>query len=96
MTRPNMKRISNFTRFSESISGTEMIGPVGPVYGRPILRPGLDAGDVTMLQCDVDGKMYTKEDYDNLHRLYVAAGNEPLDGFSKANLDMMAAELAGR
>lgn len=89
-----MRKIKKFGAFSESISGTEMIGSMGPNYGTPVLRPQLDNGDVSLMQCAVDGKMYTREEYDEAYTKYLAKGGRPLQGVSKANLDIIVGELA--
>jgi hypothetical protein len=89
-----MGRIKGFRAYTESISGTEMIGSMGPNYGTPILRPTVDMGDVSLMQCSVDGKLYTREQYDDLYRQYIAKGGEPLDGVSKSNLDIIVSELS--
>jgi hypothetical protein len=87
-----MKTIMRFRTYLESISGTEMIGSMGPNYGTPVLRPGVDMGDVTLMHCSVDGKMYTKEEYDELYKQYIARGGKPLDGVNKSNLDLIVGD----
>jgi hypothetical protein len=48
---------------------------------------------VTMMHCSVDGKLYTKDQYDELYKRYIAQGGEPLQGVSKANLDKIVHHL---
>ena len=86
--------ILNYSEFSESISGTEMIGSMGPNYGEPALGMPIPSGDVTLLFCSVDDKMYTKEEYDELYKKYLSGGGEPLYGYSKANLDKVVMHLS--
>lgn len=79
--------VLGFDAYCEAISGTELIGSMGPNYGKPELGMPLDSNDVTMMHCSVDGELYTKEQYDELYKRYLAGGGEPLHGVSKANLD---------
>jgi hypothetical protein len=86
-------RVLRFGRFCEAISGTELIGSMGPNYGSPELGMPLDGNDVTMMHCSVDGELYTKDQYDELYKRYIAQGGEPLQGVSKANLDKIVHHL---
>jgi len=85
--------ILRYQAFTESISGTEMIGSMGPNYGHPVLGTPPSITDVTVLQSEVDGRMYTREEYDEVYRRYLAGGGEPLTGYTKANLDRILLEV---
>lgn len=80
-------RILRFKEMSESISGTEMIGSMGPNYGEPISPNTITNQDVSLLYSDVDDAMYTEEDYNSLYTQYLAKGGKPLTGFNKNNLN---------
>jgi len=88
-----MTFILSYRKFNESISGTEMIGSMGPNYGVPVLGTPIPSNDVTLMFSIVDDKMYTKEEYDELYKKYLSRGGEPLHGYSKANLDKVVMSL---
>jgi hypothetical protein len=85
--------ILRFHAFKESISGTEMIGSMGPNFGQPILGTPPAITDVTLIRSEVDGKMYTREEYDEVYKKYIAGGGEPLSGYTTANLDRILSEI---
>jgi hypothetical protein len=80
-------KIKSFKELKESISGTEMIGSMGPNYGQPVSPNTLTNQDVSMVMSDTDGEMYTQEDFNSLYTQYLAKGGEPLQGFNKQNLN---------
>lgn len=80
-------RIKNFKKYCESISGTEMIGSMGPGYGNQILPVTMTSSDTQVIMSEIDSNLYTKDDYDNLYQDYLKKRGTPLDGFNQKNLD---------
>lgn len=94
--------IKNFRQFSESVSGTELVGPVGPGYGETGLQnKTVTAHDTETILSDVDGRFYTIEDYAALYndflkntattqewRDHLAKGGAPVTrDFTKSNIE---------
>ena len=71
----------------ESISGTELVGPVGPAYGETGLQnKTVTAHDTNEIFCDLDNKFYNIDDYNNIYQDYLKVGGKPLDGFNLDNI----------
>ncbi len=88
-------RIKSFNQFiNEEISGTEMVGPVGPAYGETrIQNKTISDKYTTVIFSDIDGKFYSIDDYQDLYQNYLKSGGSPLDGFSKKNIDRILSTL---
>jgi ribosomal protein S18 acetylase RimI-like enzyme len=71
---------------NESISGTEMIGSMGPNYGEEKL-PIPTTTDTEVLYSPITDTMYTRDEYLDLYNDYLKNGGKPLFGFNKENLD---------
>lgn len=83
-----IKRFHQFIK--EEISGTELVGPVGPAYGETRLQnKTIDSGDTNVIYSDIDGNFYTIDEYNDLYNNYLKSGGEPLHGFSKKNIDII-------
>jgi hypothetical protein len=81
-------KIKNFKIFVESISGTELIGNLGPGFPSDKSPNTIDKHDTTVLYSDITGQMYTEDDYNDLYSDYLKTGKKPLtSGFNKENLD---------
>lgn len=75
---------------SEEISGTELVGPIGPAYGETRLQnKTVTSHHTNVIHSDIDGKFYTEDEYNELHNQYLASGGKPLSGFSKENIEEM-------
>lgn len=81
--------IKSFHRFCESISGTELIGRVGPNYGDEKLPNTITSKDTTTIYCDIDDKFYTQDDYNQIYNNYLKKGGSPLFGFNLKNLQLI-------
>jgi hypothetical protein len=82
--------IKKFKEFNESISGTELIGQVGPNYGDTRLQnKTLNQNDTGVLFSEITGEFYTWDDYNQLYQNYLKSGGKPLHGFNRENLDMI-------
>jgi hypothetical protein len=80
--------IKTFSQFiNEEVSGTELVGPVGPAYGETRLQnKTVTSHDTHVIYCDIDSKFYTIDDYNNIYQDYLKRGGKPLDGFSLDNI----------
>lgn len=75
---------------SEEISGTELVGPIGPAYGETRLQnKTVTSHHTNVIHSDINGKFYTEDEYNELHTEYLKAGGKPLSGFSKENIEQM-------
>ena len=90
----NLKKFKNF--INEEISGTELIGPVGPGYGETRLQnKTVNKHDTNIIICDIDNSFYTIDDYNNIYSDYLKIGGKPLpDGFNKENLEKVVLTLS--
>lgn len=84
-----MKPIKTFNQFiNEEISGTELVGPVGPAYGETRLQnKTIDFHSTNVILSEIDNKFYTIDEYNQLYNDYLKIGGQPLDGFNRENLD---------
>lgn len=83
-------RIKKFNDFILEISGTELVGPVGPAYGETRLQnKTVSDRHTTVIYSDLDGVIYTIDMYQDLYQNYLKKGGNPLDGFSKENIDLI-------
>ncbi len=83
--------IKRFHQFlNEEISGTELVGPVGPGYGETrIQNKTIDSHDTNVIYSDIDCNFYTIDEYNELYNNYLKSGGKPLYGFSKENIDII-------
>lgn len=82
--------IKKFSQFiNEEISGTELVGPVGPAYGETRIQNKTISTHHTKVIEGVDGKFYTEDEFNNLYNEYLKFGGRPLMGFTKENIDFM-------
>lgn len=79
--------IKNFKQFNEEISGTELVGPVGPAYGETGLQnKTVTSHDTNVVFCDINNNFYTIDEYNNMYGDYLKKGGTPLYGFNKENI----------
>ena len=80
--------IKSFKQFNEEISGTELVGPIGPAYGETGLQnKTVTFHDTNVILSELDNRFYTIDEYNNLYSDYLKVGGKPLDGFNRENLD---------
>lgn len=81
--------IKTFQQFiKEEVSGTELVGPVGPAYGETRLQnKTINSQHTNLIYSELDGGMYSIDDYNQLYQSYLKMGGKPLHGFSKENVD---------
>ena len=82
-----IKKFGEFIK--EEISGTELVGPIGPGYGETRLQnKTVNQHDTTIIISDIDNAFYTIDDYNNKYSDYLKKRGTPLpDGFNKENLE---------
>jgi len=83
-----MIMIRKFKEFiKEELSGTELVGPIGPGYGDTKLKnKTITSHDTNIIFCDLDNKFYTEDDFNNLYNDHLKRGGKPLFGFNIENL----------
>jgi hypothetical protein len=85
-----MKHITKFDKFiSEEISGTELVGPMGPGYGETRLQnKTINNSDTNLIYSELDNRIYTEDEYIQLYGEYLKLGGGPLpEGFNKENIE---------
>lgn len=83
-----IKKFKDF--INEEISGTELVGPIGPAYGETrIQNKTISPHQTNVILSDINGKFYTEDEYNDLYQEYLKVGGEPLSGFSKENIEKM-------
>ena len=82
-------KIKSFKQFNEEVSGTELVGPMGPAYGETRLQnKTVSFNDTNVFLSTIDNKFYTIDEYNQLYNDYLKSGGKPLsDGFNRENLD---------
>lgn len=87
-------KIKSFMDFINEVSGTELVGPVGPAYGDTKLQnKTVSSHDTNIVYSDIDDKFYSEDDYNQLYNDYLKSGGKPLDGFNKENIDIILTHL---
>jgi hypothetical protein len=91
--------------FRESISGTEVLEPFGPAYGRPSFPFTGSKKDTQLSHSGVRRKtnndltddICTIDDYNELYQDYLKCGGKPLpDGYTDENVDKVNQYLSRR
>jgi|APGre2960657423_1045063.scaffolds.fasta_scaffold11083_4 hypothetical protein len=84
--------IKSFKQFiNEEVSGTELVGPIGPAYGETRLQnKTVTFHDTNIILSEIDNGFYTIDEYNNIYGDYLKQGGKPLsDGFNRKNLDII-------
>lgn len=81
-----IKKFIDFIK--EEVSGTELVGPVGPAYGETRLQnKTINQYHTNLIFCDFDGRFYSIDEYNDAYQIYLKSGGNPLsDGFNIENL----------
>ncbi len=80
--------IKKYLQFINEVSGTEMVGPVGPGYGETRLQnKTINANDTEVIFSEIGSRIYTMDEYNQLYQDYLKSGGDPLFGYNKENLD---------
>lgn len=66
---------------------TAPVGPMGPNYGTVKLRNStISTDDTEVIYSEIDSKIYTYDDYQEIYQDYLKRGGKPLHGFNVENL----------
>jgi hypothetical protein len=80
--------IKKYLQFINEISGTELVGPVGPAYGETRLQnKTINVNDTDVIYSDIGGRIYTMDEYNQLYQDYLKMGGPPLIDYNKENLE---------
>jgi len=79
--------IKNYKNFLESISGTELVGHMGPNYGEEDNSPMKKLGITDVIYSDIFGRIVTYDEYQDYYFNYLKKGGKPLEGFNLENLN---------
>ena len=72
----------------EEISGTELVGNVGPAYGETRLQnKTINSFDTEVIYSEIGDRIYTIDEYNQMYQDYLKSGGSPLDGYNKENLE---------
>lgn len=84
-------KIKKFYQFNEEVSGTELVGPVGPAYGETRLQnKTINFHDTNVIYSDLDNGLYTIDEYNNMYSDYLKSGGDPLpNGFNEEDLNIV-------
>lgn len=89
-----MKNILGFIEYNEAISGTELVGPVGPSYGdTKLINKTINSHDTDVIYCELDGNFWTPDKYNELYNEYLKKNGKPLHGFSLKNIETILSFL---
>jgi hypothetical protein len=102
-----IKKFNDFT--NEAISGTELVGSIGPGYGETRLQnKTIDQTDTTLVSVDgftnqnskndLTQDLYFEDDYVQLHIDYLKAGGSECDlsGEHQSDIEMMSYFLGNK
>jgi hypothetical protein len=84
--------IKNYKKFLESISGTELVGHMGPNYGEEDNSPMKKLGIADVIYSDIFGRIVTYDEYQDYYFNYLKKGGKPLEGFNLENLNKVLDE----
>ncbi len=78
-----MNFLKSFVLFKEAISGTELVGPVGPAYGETgIQNKTISKNDTSVLFSEIDNKFYTQDEFYDKYSEYLKLGGRNIEGES--------------
>ena len=80
-------KIKGYKQFLEAISGTELVGHMGPNYGEEENSPMKKLGMTDVIYSDIFARIVTYDEYQDLYFNYLKKGGTPLQGFNLENLD---------
>jgi hypothetical protein len=80
-------KIKGYKQFLEAISGTELVGHMGPNYGEEENSPMKKLGMTDVIYSDIFCRIVTYDEYQDLYFNYLKKGGTPLQGFNLENLN---------
>lgn len=85
-----MNFLKSFKSFNEAISGTELVGSMGPAYGDTGLQnKTLSRSQTSVLFSEVDNKFYTQDEFHQKYNEYLKLGGQPIDGESYPRFNLI-------
>ena len=67
---------------------TAPVGPMGPNYGSTKLRNStISSDDTEVIYSEIDSRIYTYDNYQEIYHQYLKKGGNPLHGFNLENLN---------
>jgi hypothetical protein len=82
-----IKRFKDF--INEEVSGTELVGYMGPAYGEQDIPNTINKFHNSVLHSKITDKIYSLDEYDDLYNEYLIKGGKPLHGYNNENLDLI-------
>lgn len=90
-------KIKGYKQFLEAISGTELVGHMGPNYGEEDNSPMKKIGITDVIYSDIFGRIVTHDEYQDLYNQYRKnLGQELLQEFTLENLDKILTHLKNK
>jgi hypothetical protein len=89
-----IKKFKDFLK--EELSGTELVGQIGPAYGDTRTQnKTINSHDTNTIFCDLNNKIYTEDDYNNLYNDYLIKSNKKSikKEFSLENINSILSEI---
>ena len=88
-------KIKTFDNFINEVSGTELVGKeMGMGFGTtPLDNNTISSSDTSVIFSDINNTIYTLDDYNQLYQDYLKSGGNPLNGFTKENLEKIIVSL---
>jgi hypothetical protein len=85
-----MNFLKSFNSFNEAISGTELVGPIGPAYGYTgVKNKTITRNHTSVLFSEVDNKFYTQDEFYQKYNEYLKLGGQPIDGESYPRFNLI-------
>ncbi len=83
-------KIKSYIEYIKEVSGTELVGPVGPSYGETRLQnKTISSQHTNVIYSDLDDKFYTVDEYNDIYQEYLKTGGSPLSGFNLENIEII-------
>jgi hypothetical protein len=80
-------RIRKFWDYIREVSGTELVGRIGPAYGDVDPKNNtINSHDTHIIYCELDGNFWTMDMYNDAYHNYLKSGGKPLGGFNINNI----------
>lgn len=89
--------IKKFLDYIKEVSGTEMVGRVGPAYGDVSPKNNtINKHDTNIIFCEQDGRFWTLDIYNDMYNDYLKVGGKPLHGFNIKNIQNILSFLKNK
>lgn len=86
--------ILKYLEYISEVSGTELVGAIGPAYGETrIQNKTINKDHTTMTMSKLNNRIYTLDDYNELYNEYIKRIGYIKREFSSENIDFMLSNL---